>query len=58
MKKYFLLSIDFKLLRKIKGNSANNCEIFLKFIIVSGAAIAIARPGRPKNLATPLLVSR
>jgi hypothetical protein len=56
MKKYFRRSTDFKLLRQMKGNWANNCEIFLKFIIFSGAAIAIARPGHPKNLATALLV--
>jgi len=49
------LEIDFKLLRQMKGDSANNCDIFLKLIIFSVEAIAIARPGRPKNLATPLL---
>ena len=33
----------------MKGNSANNYEVFLKFIILPGAAMAIGRPGRPKS---------
>ena len=58
MKKYFLRSTDLKLLRQMKGTLANNCEIYLKFIILSRTAMAIARPGRPKKLATPLLALR
>ena len=46
-KKGFLHFTDFKLMRKIKGNSANNCNFF-NARNLSGAAIVTARPGCQK----------
>jgi hypothetical protein len=52
-KKDFLHSTNFKLLRKIQGNSINNCNYFNACNFCQGRPLFVLVPG-VKNLAAPL----
>jgi hypothetical protein len=54
-KKFNMRSTANKLLRKIRGNSTNNCY-FLKSLFLLGAAIVINCPGCQNTLATSMVV--
>jgi len=46
----FLRSKNVKLFSQIQGNSVNDCDVLLKFIVLPGAASAVTGPGCHKTL--------